>query len=309
MFSVIASSARVSSPSASCSKSGHHHQSHPMNSEMEHNYEVGNAKNIQDKERETFLSYGIFNMVAGKRTAELLHKQHKHELHRQSHSDVYKLSDLFHHHKHSNESTPNPSPKLKHQRPTHAHTIDLTEHLMANASSKTHGHGNHHHKGSKSDLSKSSESQKHKKPSDLQPSHSMDSILHKSGVSCHKPHKWSPWSVVLRGVSSRQVVNLQHYFCWIREREKEMGFFWYLGSRYKYTFAHDVCCKLYISFSGAKTDIMEVNLGIKNKTLQHSVSSSSVYMCLLYFLLLCFVFLHLINVLYRIIKKHAFEFC
>lgn len=28
---------------------GHHHQSHPMNSEMEHNYEVGNAKNIQDK--------------------------------------------------------------------------------------------------------------------------------------------------------------------------------------------------------------------------------------------------------------------
>lgn len=229
MFSVIASSARVSSPSASCSKSGHHHQSHPMNSEMEHNYEVGNAKNIQDKERETFLSYGIFNMVAGKRTAELLHKQHKHELHRQSHSDVYKLSDLFHHHKHSNESTPNPSPKLKHQRPTHAHTIDLTEHLMANASSKTHGHGNHHHKGSKSDLSKPSESQKHKKPSDLQPSHSMDSILHKSGVSCHKPHKWSPWSVVLRGVSSRQVVNLQHYFCWIREREKEMGVFLVLG--------------------------------------------------------------------------------
>lgn len=265
MFSVIASSARVSSPSASCSKSGHHHQSHPMNSEMEHNYEVGNAKNIQDKERETFLSYGIFNMVAGKRTAELLHKQHKHELHRQSHSDVYKLSDLFHHHKHSNESTPNPSPKLKHQRPTHAHTIDLTEHLMANASSKTHGHGTHHHKGSKSDLSKPSESQKHKKPSDLQPSHSMDSILHKSGVSCHKPHKWSPWSVVLRGVSSRQVVNLQHYFCWIREREKEMGFFWYLGSRYKYTFAHDVCCELYISFSGAKTDILEVNLGIKKK--------------------------------------------
>lgn len=264
MFSVIASSARVSSPSASCSKSGHHHQSHPMNSEMEHNYEVGNAKNIQDKERETFLSYGIFNMVAGKRTAELLHKQHKHELHRQSHSDVYKLSDLFHHHKHSNESTPNPSPKLKHQRPTHAHTIDLTEHLMANASSKTHGHGNHHHKGSKSDLSKSSESQKHKKPSDLQPSHSMDSILHKSGVSCHKPHKWSRWSVVLREVSSRQVVNLQHYFCWIREREKEMGFFWYLGSRYKYTFAHDVCCELYISFSGAKTAIVEVNLGIRN---------------------------------------------
>lgn len=263
MFSVIASSARVSSPSASCSKSGHHHQSHPMNSEMEHNYEVGNAKNIQDKERETFLSYGIFNMVAGKRTAELLHKQHKHELHRQSHSDVYKLSDLFHHHKHSNESTPNPSPKLKHQRPTHAHTIDLTEHLMANASSKTHGHGNHHHKGSKSDLSKPSESQKHKKPSDLQPSHSMDSILHKSGVSCHKPHKWSPWSVVLRGVSSRQVVKLQHYFCWIREREKEMGFFWYLGSRYKYTFAHDVCCELYISFSGAKTDIVEVNMGVK----------------------------------------------
>lgn len=215
------------------------------------------------QERETFLSYGIFNMVAGKRTAELLHKQHKHELHRQSHSDVYKLSDLFHHHKHSNESTPNPSPKLKHQRPTHAHTIDLTEHLMANASSKTHGHGSHHHKGSKSDLSKPSESQKHKKPSDLQPSHSMDSILHKSGVSCHKPHKWSPWSVVLRGVSSRQVVNLQHYFCWIREREKEMGFFWYLGSRYKYTFAHDVCCELYISFSGAKTDIVEVNMGVK----------------------------------------------
>lgn len=47
----------------------------------------------------------------------------------------------------------------------------------------------------------------------------------------------------------------------------------------------------------------------KNKTLQHSVSSSSVYMCLLYFLLLCFVFLHLINVLYRISKKRAFELC
>lgn len=88
-----------------------------------------------------------------------------------------------------------------------------------------------------------------------------------------------------------------------------MGVFWYLGSRYKYTFAHDVCCELYISFSGAKTAIVEVNLGKNNKTLQHSVSSSSVYMCLLYFLLLCFVFLHLINVLYRIIKKHAFEFC
>lgn len=55
-----------------------------------------------------------------------------------------------------------------------------------------------------------------------------------------------------------------------------MGFFWYLGSRYKYTFAHDVCCELYISFSGAKTDIVEVNLGKNNKTLQHSVSSSSV---------------------------------
>lgn len=141
------------------------------------------------QERETFLSYGIFNMVAGKRTAELLHKQHKHELHRQSHSDVHKLSDLFHHHKHSNESTPNPSPKLKHQRPTHAHTIDLSEHLMTNANSKTHGHGNRLHRGSKSDLSKPSESQKHKKPSDLQSSHSMDSILHKSAVSCHKPHK------------------------------------------------------------------------------------------------------------------------
>lgn len=292
MFSVIASSARVSSPSASCSKSGHHHQSHPMNSEMEHNYEVGNAKNIQDKERETFLSYGIFNMVAGKRTAELLHKQHKHELHRQSHSDVYKLSDLFHHHKHSNESTPNPSPKLKHQRPTHAHTIDLTEHLMANASSKTHGHGNHHHKGSKSDLSKPSESQKHKKPSDLQPSHSMDSILHKSGVSCHKPHKWSPWSVVLRGVSSRQVVNLQHYFCWIREREKEMGFFWYLGSRYKYTFAHDVCCELYISFSGAKTDIVEVNLGkkiIKPCNILYLLQVYICVYCIFYFYASCFV--------------------
>lgn len=88
-----------------------------------------------------------------------------------------------------------------------------------------------------------------------------------------------------------------------------MGVFWYLGSRYKYTFAHDVCCELYISFSGAKTDIDSI-LGRKNnKTLQHSVSSSSVYMCVLYFLLLCFVFLHLINVLYRIIKKHAFEFC
>lgn len=89
-----------------------------------------------------------------------------------------------------------------------------------------------------------------------------------------------------------------------------MGFFWYLGSRYKYTFAHDVCCELYISFSGAKTDIVEVNLGKKKiKTLQHSVSSSSVYMCLLYFLLLCFVFRHLINVLYRVSKKRAFEFC
>lgn len=245
MFSVIASSARVSSPSASCSKSGHHHQSHPMNSEMEHNYEVGNAKNIQDKERETFLSYGIFNMVAGKRTAELLHKQHKHELHRQSHSDVHKVSDLFHHHKHSNESTPNPSPKLKHQRPTHAHTIDLSEHLMANANSKTHGHGNHLHKGSKSDLSKPSESQKHKKPSDLQSSHSMDSILHKSAASCHKPHKWSPRSVV------NAVFRRDRWWSFNTisvGSEREMGVFWYLGSRYKYTFAHDVCCVLYFSF-------------------------------------------------------------
>lgn len=260
MFSVIASSARVSSPSASCSKSGHHHQSHPMNSEMEHNYEVGNAKNIQDKERETFLSYGIFNMVAGKRTAELLHKQHKHELHRQSHSDVHKLSDLFHHHKHSNESTPSPSPKLKHQRPTHAHTIDLSEHLMANANSKTHGHGNHLHKGSKSDLSKPSESQKHKKPSDLQSSHSMDSILHKSAASCHKPHKWSPRSVV------SAVFRRDRWWSFNTisvGSEREMGVFWYLGSRYKYTFAHDVCCVLYFSSFGAKTDIVEVNLSIK----------------------------------------------
>ncbi|XP_078340958.1 uncharacterized protein LOC144627537 [Crassostrea virginica] len=187
MFSVIASSARVSSPSASCSKSGHH-QPHSMNSEMEHNYEVGNAKNIQDKERETFLSYGIFNMVAGKRTAELLHKQHKHELHRQSHSDVYRLTDLFHHSKHSNETTPNPSPKLKHhQRPTHAHTIDLSEHVMA---SRSHGHGSHQHKGSKCDLSKTHDGQKQKRqPNDLHPSSSMDSVLQKSPESCHKPHK------------------------------------------------------------------------------------------------------------------------
>lgn len=63
-------------------------------------------------------------------------------------------------------------------------------------------------------------------------------------------------------------------------------------------------------FLEQKKDIVEVNLGIKNnKTLKHSVSSSSVYMCLLYLLLLCFVFRHLINVLYRISKKHAFEFC
>lgn len=48
-----------------------------------------------------------------------------------------------------------------------------------------------------------------------------------------------------------------------REREREMGVFWYLGSRYKYTFAHNVCCVLYFSSFGAKTDIVEVNLSIK----------------------------------------------
>ena len=31
------------------------------------------------KDREVFLSYGLFNIVAGKRTAELLEKQHRHE--------------------------------------------------------------------------------------------------------------------------------------------------------------------------------------------------------------------------------------
>lgn len=87
-----------------------------------------------------------------------------------------------------------------------------------------------------------------------------------------------------------------------------MRVFWYLGSRYKYTFAHDVCCELYISFSGAKTDIVEVNLGKNNKTLQHSVSSSSVYMCLLYFLLLCFVFRHLINVCIESLRNMHLNF-
>ncbi|XP_048740729.1 uncharacterized protein LOC125654732 [Ostrea edulis] len=184
MFSVIASSARVSSPSVSCTKSGHHHQSHQLNSEMEHSYEVSTAKSIQDKERETFLSYGIFNMVAGKRTAELLHKQHKHELHRQSHTDVCGFSDLFHH-KHSNESSPNPSPKLRHQRPTHAHTIDLSEHVIPG---KSRGH-HHHHKGSKCDLSKPHDKHKNKRSDILHSSSSMDSISHRSSESCHKPHK------------------------------------------------------------------------------------------------------------------------
>lgn len=54
---------------------------------------------------------------------------------------------------------------------------------------------------------------------------------------------------------------------------------------------------------------MEVNLGIKNnKTLQHSVSSSSVYMCLLYFLLLCFVFRHLINVCIESLRNMHLNF-
>lgn len=203
MFSVIASSARVSSPSPSCNKSGHHHQTHQMNTEIEHSCEVSTAKNIQDKERETFLSYGIFNMVAGKRTAELLHKQHKHEQHRQSHPDVCGFSDLFHHAKHSNESTPNPSPKVRHQRPTHAHTIDLSEHV---AVCKSQGH---HQKSSKCDLSKPRDLHKHKKPEDLHSSSSMDSILYKSAVSCHKPLKWSLISCLF-GTLLRQVAEIQN---------------------------------------------------------------------------------------------------
>jgi hypothetical protein len=124
-------------------------------------------------------------MVAGKRTAELLHKQHKHELHRQSHPDVCGFTDLFHH-KHSNEPSPNPSPKLRHQRPTHAHTIDLSEHVIPG---KSRGH--HHHKGSKCDLSKPHDKHKNKKSDIFHSSSSMDSISHKSTESCHKPHKWS----------------------------------------------------------------------------------------------------------------------
>lgn len=172
-------------------------------------------------------------MVAGKRTAELLHKQHKHELHRQSHSDVYRITDLFHHSKHSNETTPNPSPKLKHhQRPTHAHTIDLSEHVMA---SRSHGHGSHQHKGSKCDLSKTHDGQKHKKqPNDLHPSSSMDSVLQKSPESCHKPHKWS-WL----GFRSCAVHQLQVVKLWIRTRISRV-----ILVVLQYTFAHDVCYDL-----------------------------------------------------------------
>lgn len=190
------------------------------------------------QERETFLSYGIFNMVAGKRTAELLHKQHKHELHRQSHTDVCGFSDLFHH-KHSNESSPNPSPKLRHQRPTHAHTIDLSEHVIPG---KSRGH-HHHHKGSKCDLSKPHDKHKNKRSDILHSSSSMDSISHRSSESCHKPHKWSLISCLFCA-PLRQVVKPPHrelylninVVCWIRRR-----IFLYSWLRYKYTFAHDVC--------------------------------------------------------------------
>lgn len=44
------------------------------------------------------------------------------------------------------------------------------------------------------------------------------------------------------------------------------------------------------------------------KTLQHSVSSSSVYMCVLYFLLVCFVFLHLINVCIESLRNMHLNF-
>lgn len=62
-----------------------------------------------------------------------------------------------------------------------------------------------------------------------------------------------------------------------------MGFFWYLGSRYKYTFAHDVCCELYIPFSGAKTDIVEVNLGIKKNLATFCIFFKCIYVSTVFF--------------------------
>ncbi|KAK3104162.1 hypothetical protein FSP39_024950 [Pinctada imbricata] len=100
----------------------HHNPTpHSYHSEVEHNCEVSTAKSIPDKERETFLSYGIFNMVAGKRTAELLQKQHKHD-HRNSQPDIsHSIADLLHigHAHHGDSESPKP------QRYTYAKTVDI----------------------------------------------------------------------------------------------------------------------------------------------------------------------------------------
>lgn len=93
MISAIASSSRCSAPIKPPShssttttaykvkrkKSLEDERRHSFGLDCSNRMDADNAKHISEKDREAFLSYGLFNIVAGKRTAELLEKQHRHE--------------------------------------------------------------------------------------------------------------------------------------------------------------------------------------------------------------------------------------
>lgn len=89
MISAIASSSRCSAPCKPSSASPSYKVKRKKSIEDERKqsfevdggkrFDIDGAKHISEKDREAFLSYGLFNIVAGKRTAELLEKHHRHE--------------------------------------------------------------------------------------------------------------------------------------------------------------------------------------------------------------------------------------
>ncbi|VDI77301.1 uncharacterized protein LOC143082941 [Mytilus galloprovincialis] len=90
MISAIASSSRCSAPCKPCKPSSASpsykvkrkksiEDERKQSFEVDKRFDIDGAKHISEKDREAFLSYGLFNIVAGKRTAELLEKHHRHE--------------------------------------------------------------------------------------------------------------------------------------------------------------------------------------------------------------------------------------